>query len=267
MEKKWSQVWSDNYHRKSDIAKMVAEHSKETYKGDVYVPWAIMVNALLQLDEDAVIEKVMNENGGYVHTDSFSLETDTGKERSVATVVSHMVRVKVMFMGKEFEEIYPIQDQDYSASKIYDQNKVNKALQRCMTRVISMATGIGWNLYENVDLQFEDTTSKMDKAKKASPKPKEVKKEREIINDLVEVTEVTDEKPTDLPAFLDKYRANDKVIALVKKYNTVLSKKYEFEGEPLSFNLQDDSLDVITKKIELIEKPSVMLGALSKVVA
>lgn len=267
MEKKWSQVWSDNYHRKSDIAKMVAEHSKETYKGDVYIPWAIMVNALLQLDEDAIIEKVMNDTGGFVHTDTFSLETDTGKERSVATVVSHMVRVKVTFMGKEFEETYPIQDQDYSASKIYDQNKVNKALQRCMTRVISLATGIGWNLYENVDLQFEDTTTKMDKAKKASPKPKEVKKEREIVNDLVEVTEVTNEKVDDLPTFLDKHRANPKVIALVQKYNAVLSKKYEFDGKPLSFDLNEDNLETLSKKIELIEKPSVMLGALSKVVA
>ena len=69
--------------------------------------------------------------------------------------MSHFVKVKLTFLGKTFIEEYPIQDQDYSALKVYNQNAVNKALKRALAKVASRATGIGLRLYENKDLQFD----------------------------------------------------------------------------------------------------------------
>lgn len=272
MEKKiktWSEVWEENYNQQGDIAKFLSEHAKATYKGDLYIPWALMVSSLYKLDPDASIIKIQNDTGGYVHTDKLVLETVTDKGSTTVTVVSHMVRVKVIFMDKEFEDIYPIQEQDYSASKVFDQNKVNRALQRCMTRVISMATGLAWNLYESVDLQFDAKESAMEKVKetpKATKKTKvaEEKPKKEVINDLDDMVPDT-EGEEDLATFLDEKRTNGKVLALVDKYNQYLPKKYTFKDEPLTFDLEKDDLATLQEKVACVEKPDTMLNALRKV--
>ena len=277
-KKTWSKVWSENYSQKTEIAKFVAEHSKTSFKGDLYIPWGVMVNALMQLDEDAVIDKVKNEDGGYVHTDLFSLETVANDVKTVSTVVSHMVRVKITFMGKVFEDVYPIQDNDYTASKVYDQNKVNKALQRCMTRVISMATGLGWNLYENIDLQFDANESKMDMLKSEAPKTTKSKKKKvEVKNDLDEtVVEKPQEEPQkvessgdgvqDLVKLILDHRQTPKIIGMFDKYNALLPKKYTYKGKPLTINIKEDDEATLFEKVTCLDNPSTMVNSLRKLV-
>jgi hypothetical protein len=68
---------------------------------------------------------------------------------------AHFVKVKLIFMGKEFVEDYPIQDKDYSSARIYDQSLVNRALQRAKAKVAARGTGLGLRLYEGFDLQFD----------------------------------------------------------------------------------------------------------------
>ena len=91
--------------------------------------------------------------------------------------MSHFVKVKLTFLGKTFIEEYPIQDQDYSALKVFNQNAVNKALKRALAKVASRATGIGLRLYENKDLQFDaPEEDKKPEVKKTTKTTKTTKK-------------------------------------------------------------------------------------------
>ena len=160
IKRTWLAQFTDNYEGKSKEAKEVAEFIKENYKGNSYIPWATMERLTYMQDPNAVFETLTSPNGGMVFSDIMSNENEVVTKgeivsKTFATMMSHFVKVKLTFMGKEFVEEYPIQDQDYSALKVYNQNAVNKALKRALAKVASRATGIGLKLYENKDLQFD----------------------------------------------------------------------------------------------------------------
>lgn len=193
MNDKWLKQYKENYEGKSTEAKSVAEYLKENYKGNAYIPWATMERLTYMQDPNATFTKIRNEKGGLVHTDSFVNENlvenkDGIVSKTSAAVVSHFVKVSLVFLGKEFVEEFPIQEQDYSPAKIYNQNLVNKALQRALAKVASRATGIGLKLYENKDLQFEEKEEdKKPVVKKTTKKVEEVKEEPKKV-------ELTDEQ-------------------------------------------------------------------------
>lgn len=159
-KKNWKEQFIENYNGKSAEAKEVADFMKENYKGNNYIPWATMERLTYMQDPEAVFETLETENGNIVFSDTLSNENKVVQKgevvnETVATMMSHFVKVKLTFLGKTFIEEYPIQDQDYSALKVYNQNAVNKALKRALAKVASRATGIGLRLYENKDLQFD----------------------------------------------------------------------------------------------------------------
>lgn len=159
-KKNWKEQFIENYNGKSAEAKEVSDFIKENYKGNNYIPWATMERLTYMQDPEAVFETLETENGNIVFSDTLSNENKVVQKgevvnETVATMMSHFVKVKLTFLGKTFIEEYPIQDQDYSALKVYNQNAVNKALKRALAKVASRATGIGLRLYENKDLQFD----------------------------------------------------------------------------------------------------------------
>lgn len=183
---KWLEQYKKNYEGKSEEALELKDYVKETYNGATYIPWATMERLTYSQDPNATFVKVRNENGGLIHTDSFVNENvvegkDGTRNASKALVVSHFVKVSCTFMGKEFVEEYPIQEQDYSAAKIYNQNLVNKALQRALAKVASRATGLGLKLYENKDLQYEE-----DKEEDKKPVVKKTTKKSKVEEPVVE---------------------------------------------------------------------------------
>lgn len=160
MSEKWLKQFIENYNGKSAEAKEVADFVEENYKGNNYIPWATMERLTYMQDPDAKFETLETENGSMVFSDTLLNENKVVQKgevvsETVATMMSHFVKVKLTFMGKTFIEEYPIQDQDYSALKVFNQNAVNKALKRALAKVASRATGIGLRLYENKDLQFD----------------------------------------------------------------------------------------------------------------
>ena len=160
MNEKWLKQFIENYNGKSAEAKEVADFIKENFKGNNYIPWATMERLTYMQDPDAKFETLETENGSMVFSDTLLNENKVVQKgevvsETVATMMSHFVKVKLTFLGKEFVEEYPIQDQDYSALKVFNQNAVNKALKRALAKVASRATGIGLRLYENKDLQFD----------------------------------------------------------------------------------------------------------------
>lgn len=160
-KKSWKEVFLENYNGKSEIAKEVEPFIKENYKGNNYIPWATMERLTYLCDEDATFENIKNANGGLVHTDVVEMHQQNIQKGEVISdttsqMFSHMVRVKLTFMNKVFIEEFPIQEQDYTAARVFNQNLVNKALQRAKAKVASRATGIGLKLYEGKDLQFDE---------------------------------------------------------------------------------------------------------------
>lgn len=160
-KKSWKEIFTENYNGTSEVAKEIEPFIKENYKGNTYIPWATMERVTYMCDENAVFENIKNENGGLVHTDMVVMHQQNIQKGEVASetesqMFSHMVKVKLTFMEKEFIEEYPIQDQDYSAVRVFNQNLVNRALQRAKAKVASRATGIGFKLYEGKDLQFDE---------------------------------------------------------------------------------------------------------------
>lgn len=189
-KKTWKEVFLENYSGKSEIAKEVEPFIKENYKGNSYIPWATMERLTYMCDEDAVFENIKNEQGGLVHTDKVEMHQQNIQKGEVVSettsqMFSHMVKVKLIFMGKEFIEEYPIQDQDYTAARVYNQNLVNKALQRAKAKVAARATGIGLKLYEGKDLQFDEV-------------PQETKPEIPVVENA-QKTEKTVQKTVEKP--------------------------------------------------------------------
>lgn len=161
----WKEVFKANYEGTSEEAKSLQPFLKETFKGDVYIPWAVMERLTRMCDETAEFINVLNEFGGLVHSDTLEVRQKNIQKGEIVSetesaMYSHFVRVKLVFMGKEFVEDYPIQDKDYSSAKIYDQNLVNKALQRAKAKVAARGTGLGLRLYEGFDLQFNEKEDK-----------------------------------------------------------------------------------------------------------
>lgn len=160
--KNWKEIFTANYEGTSEEAKALKPFLKETYKGDVYIPWAVMERLTYMCDEYAKFTNICNQNGGLVHTDMVinhqkNIQKGEVISETEAPMYSHFVKVALEFMGKVFIEDYPIQDQDYTAARVFNQNLVNRAIQRARAKVAARATGLALRLYEGFDLQFEET--------------------------------------------------------------------------------------------------------------
>lgn len=160
----WKDLYIENYYGRTEEAKQLETYLKNTYQGAKYIPWATMERLVYLQDPDATFEKVKNENGALVFSTYDTVKTTQrvvkdeveSIQETESQIIHHFVRVKLTFMGKVFEEDYPIQDTKYAAVRVPDANMVNKSLQRALAKVASRATGLALSLYENGDLQFEE---------------------------------------------------------------------------------------------------------------
>lgn len=203
VEKSWKEVFLANYNGESEEAKAIEPFLKHTYKGDVYIPWAVMERLVYMCDENAVFTNILNAKGGLVHSDivvnhQSNLQNGTIVSETEAPMYAHFVKVSLEFMGKIFIEDYPIQEQDYSAARVFNQNLVNKALQRAKAKLGARGTGLGLKLYEGFDLQFEskeeDKKPVLDEPKKEENNKKSVKNDTKVAKTEEKVAKV-EEKP------------------------------------------------------------------------
>ena len=197
VKKSWKEVFLANYNGESEEAKAIEPFLKHTYKGDPYIPWAVMERLVYMCDENAVFTNILNAKGGLVHSDvvinhQSNTQNGTIVSETEAPMYAHFVKVSLEFMGKIFIEDYPIQEQDYSAARVFNQNLVNKALQRAKAKLGARGTGLGLKLYEGFDLQFESKEDKkpvLDEPKKEENNKKSVKNETKVTK-----VELTDEQ-------------------------------------------------------------------------
>lgn len=250
MNEKWLKQFIENYNGKSAEAKEVADFIKENFKGNNYIPWATMERLTYMQDPEAVFETLETENGNIVFSDTLSNENKVVQKgevvsETVATMMSHFVKVKLTFLGKTFIEEYPIQDQDYSALKVYNQNAVNKALKRALAKVASRATGIGLRLYENKDLQFD--TPEEDK------KP-EVKKTTKTTKTTKKV-EMTEEQATHTEEELKQDEPVQEVVIQDTKIEENVPKSYDKSVLELCSLIKNTDKEKMTKILQNLNVP------------
>ena len=290
----WLEQYVANYNGKSAEAKEIASYLKETYKGDKYVPWATMERLTYMQDPNAEFKTITTEIGdAIVHSDWFKndncVENKDGiVNKTSALVVSHFVKVSCTFLGKTFIEEYPIQDQDYTAAKIYNQNLVNKALKRALAKVASRATGLGLKLYENIDLQFDEKEEdKKPVVKKETTKKTEVKKEEPkveptpVVETKVEEVIVKQDAPVQVEqpqvanvvenasyskdvielCNLIKNSPEDKITQVLQNINVAVLKQHGF-----TLNQTDDE-DMLCEKLTHFKDITIFTKAINRMLA
>lgn len=243
----WLEQFSENYYGRSEQARELEQFLKKNYQGSSYIPWATMERMVYQQDANAVfrIRPTMNEfsDGSLVWTsitDIKTLQKTADKEiETLSQSITHFIFLELTFLGKTFEEIYPIQDNKYTAPKVIDQNMVNKAIQRAKAKLASRATGLGLTLYETGDLQFEEEDT---------PKPSIVKEQKapaKMVEEApLEKTVKVNHTP-ELVAFVGELKDNDAYDVGLQKVNNALIKKYGF-----SLNRDDEDLEDKLSKID-----------------
>lgn len=294
-KKNWKEQFIENYNGKSAEAKEVADFIKENYKGNNYIPWATMERLTYMQDPEAVFETLETENGNIVFSDTLSNENKVVQKgevvnETVATMMSHFVKVKLTFLGKTFIEEYPIQDQDYSALKVYNQNAVNKALKRALAKVASRATGIGLRLYENKDLQFdapeEDKKPEIKKTTKTTKTTKKVEMTDEQVPSQATVTEEVLNQDTSVQEVVTqdtkieenvskssysketlelcniiKTADRTKITEILQTLNVPILKQHGFTLSP------DDSDDVLCEKLNHFQDVNVFTKAINNMLS
>lgn len=290
----WLEQYVANYNGKSAEAKEIASYLKETYKGDKYVPWATMERLTYMQDPNAEFKTITTEIGdAIVHSDWFKndncVENKDGiVNKTSALVVSHFVKVSCTFLGKTFVEEYPIQEQDYTAAKIYNQNLVNKALKRALAKVASRATGLGLKLYENKDLQFDEKEEEVKPVvKKETTKKTEVKKEEPkveptpVVETKVEEVIVKQDAPVQVEqpqvanvvenssyskdvielCNLIKNSPEDKITQVLQNINVAVLKQHGF-----TLNQTDDE-DMLCEKLTHFKDITIFTKAINRMLA
>lgn len=253
MSKDWIKVWTANYLGQTDESKELETLLKKNYKGHKYVPWATMQRLLYQQDPDAELDLIETDSGEQVHENYAMVEKEVDGKRTEIRYNAFFVKYRCVFLGKEFIETYPVQDNAYNAPNYYDSNMVNKSLQRAKAKVISAATGIAFKLYEDGDLQFEDDTPKVEKPS-VRPKKVEVVETKEVEKVEVEKTAGVemDGRVVDLAEYIISHK--DTLMPILQKVNETLFKKHNIVINPeLGRNSVMASLEHISN-IALFEK-------------
>ena len=250
MNEKWLKQFIENYNGRSEEAKEVTDFIKENFKGNNYIPWATMERLTYMQDPEAVFETLETENGNIVFSDTLSNENKVVQKgevvsETVATMMSHFVKVKLTFLGKTFIEEYPIQDQDYSALKVYNQNAVNKALKRALAKVASRATGIGLRLYENKDLQFD--TPEEDKKPEGKKTTKTTKTTKKV--------EMTEEQATHTEEELKQDEPVQEVVTQDTKIEENAPKSYDKSVLELCSLIRNTDKEKMTKILQNLNVP------------
>lgn len=186
MKKEAKELFLKNYQNKEDckdLPKFIKSFEKEfkkkgTSKTIKYYPWA-------------VIERIFRMQGGMIEvvdwasTVTFKTNDyapDENGELVLTEQETHalFIHLKATWQGETLEEHYPLFD-NQSAKIIKTPNALdlNTARQRGSVRLIARLSGIGLDIFEQQDTQFEDTNEEVNVSKKESTKKEDTKEEEQ----------------------------------------------------------------------------------------
>lgn len=169
----WKDLWLKNYRGEGETAELSSFLKKLNYgnrNGISYLPWAT-VERIFKL-QDGKIE-IVRTNDKVVESDSIHVK-DVSEDGVIIPVFSnaYFVNIKAEWHGQVHVEKYPIQDGSGRALSVWSQNEINKSIQRGKVKAIAIVSGIGFKLFEDGDLQFEEDTTVAQPPKPTTKKPK-----------------------------------------------------------------------------------------------
>lgn len=228
-EKTWKEKWMANYRGEGDCQELetfLKELDYGSRKGVTYLPWAVVDRIFkmqggvtetiffpktIEVSDGEEGTKTIQVSNTIVEVDSVHMrdEVDSNGIVTPKYMNSYFVRIKAEWEGQVHVERYPLLNSTGQALSFWTQTDLNKAVQRGKVKAIAIVSGIGYKLFEDGDLQFEDddkTTKKpveegeelkkpkkVEKFEKAEPKvTKETKKEEpkpSVMDDLEELKE------------------------------------------------------------------------------
>lgn len=173
----WKTLWLKNYRGEEDTADLASFLKKLNYgnRNNIsYLPWAT-VERIFRL-QDGKIEILKSEQGTIVEADRVLSKEEIDENGVLIThhTFSFFVNIQVEWQGQRHIERYPLQDSSGRPLQQWTQNDVNKAIQRGKVKAIAIVSGIGFKLFEDGDLQFEEEPSIQTKPELVAPKQKTV---------------------------------------------------------------------------------------------
>jgi hypothetical protein len=226
-EKTWKEKWLANYRGEGDCQELESFLKELDYgsrKGVTYLPWAVVDRIFKMQDgvtetiffprttevSDGDFTKTIEVGNTIVEVDSVHIrdEVDSNGVVTPKYMNSYFIRIKAEWEGQVHVERYPLLSSTGQALSFWSQTDLNKAVQRGKVKAIAIVSGIGYKLFEDGDLQFEDDVKdrptknpveelekpkKEEKAEKAEPKVTKEKKKEEpkpsVMDDLEEPKE------------------------------------------------------------------------------
>jgi len=187
-EKTWKEKWMDNYRGVGDCQELetfLKELDFGSRKGVTYLPWAVVdrifkmqdgVTETIFFPKNAEVQdfgegiKTIQIGNTIIEVDSVHIrdEVDNNGVVTPKYMNSYFVRIKAVWEGQTHIERYPLLSSTGQALAFWTQVDLNKAVQRGKVKAIAIVSGIGYKLFEDGDLQFEDEgkDKKEDNAKK-----------------------------------------------------------------------------------------------------
>lgn len=241
LEKTWKEKWMANYRGEGDCQELetfLKELDYGSRKGVTYLPWAV-VDRIFKM-QDGVTEtiffpktvevesgeegtKTIQIGNSIVEVDSVHIRDEIDNNGIVTPkyMNSYFIRIKAEWEGKVHVERYPLLSSTGQALAFWTQIDLNKAVQRGKVKAIAIVSGIGYKLFEDGDLQFEDEGKDKKEAnvkkaveelkkpkkeeKKAEPKvTKETKKEEPKVSVMDDLEELKEEPKKDSGAIEEK---------------------------------------------------------------
>lgn len=199
LEKTWKEKWMANYRGEGDCQELetfLKELDYGSRKGVTYLPWAV-VDRIFKM-QDGVTETIFFpktvevENGEegtkniqigntIVEVDSVHIRDEIDNNGIVTPkyMNSYFIRIKAEWEGQVHVERYPLLSSTGQALAFWTQIDLNKAVQRGKVKAIAIVSGIGYKLFEDGDLQFEDE-GKDKKEANAKKVVEELKKPKKV---------------------------------------------------------------------------------------
>ena len=177
MEKNWKELWLTNYRGEGDTSELIDFLKKLNYgnRSNIsYLPWAT-VERIFRL-QDGKITIVKSSNQTIVEADHVQVREEINEQGVLVPTFANafFINIQVDWQGQTHIERYPLQDSSGRPLTMWTQNDINKAIQRGKVKAIAIISGIGFKLFEDGDLQFEEEPTVQPKTELVAPKPKTV---------------------------------------------------------------------------------------------
>jgi hypothetical protein len=263
VKKSWQELWQENYEGKGSCEELEnrLKHLKKK-NGEViasYLPWAIVDRVFkfqggksetIKIPEfkeneeksETASKKLVQIGETMVEVDRLHIRDEIDADTGVVKpkyMNSYFINVKATWNGQEYTEHYPLLSSTNQALSFWTQTDLNRAMQRAKVKAIAIVSGIGYKLFEDGDLQFEETEDTENKNVDNAKKLKEGKAKAKKTKEAKEAKEAKEKKAKE-----DKTKKEKKESVMDDTEEDTEEETKEESKEEETVDIPDDRDDV-----------------------